>query len=63
MEKEADAIPDCLYYSYLRDLLVVASGAALQGFFVFEYEFKQQISEQFVFYYLITLVSHREKYH
>ncbi len=32
MEKEADAIPDSVYHSYLRDLLVVASGAALQGF-------------------------------
>ncbi len=35
MEKEADAIPDCVYHSYLRDLLVVASGTALQRLCVF----------------------------
>ncbi len=41
MEKEEDAIPDCVYHSYLRDLLMVASD------FVFLHEFKQQITEQF----------------
>ncbi len=46
MEKEEDAIQDCVYHSYLRDLLMVASD------FVFWHEFKQQITEQLFIKYL-----------